>query len=50
VVDLVAPVPDVSQLHDPEQFRAFYADALPRVYGYFLRRCGAEITLAEDLT
>jgi RNA polymerase sigma-70 factor (ECF subfamily) len=35
---------------DPEQFQVFYAAALPRVYGYFLHRCGAEITLAEDLT
>jgi RNA polymerase sigma-70 factor, ECF subfamily len=50
VVGHVAPGPDVSQLHDPEDFRVFYADALPRVYGYFLRRCGAEIALAEDLT
>ena len=50
MVDLVAPVPDASQLHDPEHFRVFYADALPRVYGYFLRRCGAEVALAEDLT
>ena len=50
MVERVAPVPDVSRLHDPEQFRLFYADALPRVYGYFLRRCGAESALAEDLT
>ena len=50
MVEHVAPVPDVSRLHDPEQFRVFYADALPRVYGYFLHRCGAEIALAEDLT
>ena len=50
MVDRVAPVPDVSRLHDPEQFRVFYAEALPRVYGYFLSRCGAEIALAEDLT
>jgi hypothetical protein len=25
---------------DPERFRAFYEDALPRIYGYFLHRCG----------
>ena len=35
---------------DAESFRAFYDDALPRVYGYFLHRCGDSITLAEDLT
>jgi RNA polymerase sigma-70 factor, ECF subfamily len=50
VVERVAPVPDVSRLHDPEQFRVFYAETLPRVYGYFLHRCGAETSLAEDLT
>ena len=50
MVDRVVPIPDVGRLHDPEQFRVFYADALPRVYGYFLYRCGGEIALAEDLT
>ena len=50
VVDRGGVVPDESGLRDPEQFRGFYADALPRVYGYFLKRCGAEVTVAEDLT
>jgi RNA polymerase sigma-70 factor (ECF subfamily) len=50
VVDPSAAGPEASRLQDPEQFRLFYAAALPRVYGYFLHRCGAEITLAEDLT
>jgi RNA polymerase sigma-70 factor (ECF subfamily) len=35
---------------DAGSFRAFYDDALPRVYGYFLHRCGGSITVAEDLT
>ena len=35
---------------DAESFRAFYDDALPRVYGYFLHRCGGSVTVAEDLT
>jgi RNA polymerase sigma-70 factor (ECF subfamily) len=35
---------------DPESFRAFYGDALPRIYGYFLHRCGGSATVAEDLT
>jgi RNA polymerase sigma-70 factor (ECF subfamily) len=35
---------------DPETFRAFYDEALPRVYGYFLHRCGGSAALAEDLT
>ncbi len=32
------------------EFRWFYDDALPRVYGYFLHRCGGSVTVAEDLT
>ncbi len=35
---------------DPESFRAFYEEALPRMYGYFLHRCGGSIAIAEDLT
>jgi len=35
---------------DPCAFGAFYEDALPRVYGYFLHRCGGSVPLAEDLT
>lgn len=34
----------------PESFRAFYEDALPRLYGYFLHRCGGSVSVAEDLT
>ena len=34
----------------PETFRAFYEEALPRVYGYFLHRCGGSVPVAEDLT
>jgi DNA-directed RNA polymerase specialized sigma24 family protein len=35
---------------DPEAFRGFYERALPRIYGYFLHRCGGPAALAEDLT
>jgi RNA polymerase sigma-70 factor (ECF subfamily) len=35
---------------DPGRFRAFYEDALPRIYGYFLHRCGGSVPVAEDLT
>jgi RNA polymerase sigma-70 factor (ECF subfamily) len=35
---------------DADSFRVFYADALPRVYGYLLRRCGGSVAVAEDLT
>jgi RNA polymerase sigma-70 factor (ECF subfamily) len=34
---------------DPKTFRAFYEEALPRVYG-FLHRCGGSVPVAEDLT
>ena len=37
-------------LSDPEAFTAFYTQALPRVYGYLLSRCGGAAWLAEDLT
>jgi RNA polymerase sigma-70 factor, ECF subfamily len=37
-------------LSDPEIFGAFYGQALPVVYGYFLRRTGSMPALAEDLT
>jgi RNA polymerase sigma-70 factor (ECF subfamily) len=35
---------------DAGSFPAFYDQALPRVYGYFLRRCGGVVADAEDLT
>ena len=35
---------------DEATFRAFYDDALPRVYGYLLHRCGGLVPVAEDLT
>src|ERR1700674_5236597 len=35
---------------DAASFRAFYDDALPRVYGYFLHRTGGSPAGAEDLT
>ncbi len=44
--------PAVEKTLDPstEGFRAFYEEALPRVYGYFLHRCGGSVQVAEDLT
>ena len=50
VVKLVAQAIDTGNLADPDQFRAFYSTALPRVYGYFYLRLGADGALAEDLT
>jgi RNA polymerase sigma-70 factor (ECF subfamily) len=39
-----------SGLEDREAFRSFYREALPRVYGYLLNRCGRDRAIAEDLT
>jgi RNA polymerase sigma-70 factor (ECF subfamily) len=50
VVDSATLGVEVDGLADPERFRVFYADALPRVYGYFYSRLGANRALAEDLT
>lgn len=35
---------------DPDAFRAFFEEALPKVYGYLLHRCGGVVPVAEDLT
>ena len=35
---------------DGDAFREFYEDALPRVHGYFVHRCGGSVSVAEDLT
>lgn len=43
-------VAEIHDLRDPEMFGALYDEALPRIYGYFLRRCGGVAPLAEDLT
>ena len=37
-------------LDEPEGFRDFYDDALPRVYSYLLARCGGHPAIAEDLS
>ena len=51
-MDATARKQDVERVRwdDPEAFRAFYRDALPQVYGYFLHRCGGVASVAEDLT
>jgi RNA polymerase sigma-70 factor (ECF subfamily) len=35
---------------DAGSFDSFYEEALPRVYGYFVHRCGGSPATAEDLT
>ena len=37
-------------LTEAPDFRAFYDDALSKVFGYFICRCGGDRTVAEDLT
>ncbi|MCC6705748.1 MAG: RNA polymerase sigma factor [Thermomicrobiales bacterium] len=39
-----------AKLRSPEVFAVFYDETLPRIYGYFLRRCGGSVSVAEDLT
>jgi RNA polymerase sigma-70 factor (ECF subfamily) len=43
------PVPEAERLYG-EGFASFYEQALPRVFGYFLARCGGTVSIAEDLT
>lgn len=50
VLEVLAPDAPVPSLANPEAFRAFYARALPHVYGYLYHRCGGMAAVAEDLT
>jgi RNA polymerase sigma-70 factor (ECF subfamily) len=49
-MEISAPAAEAALDTSPEACRAFYDDALPRVYGYFLHRCGGSVPVAEDLT
>lgn len=49
-MELSAPAAEQALDTSLDAFRAFYEEALPRVYGYFLHRCGGSVQLAEDLT
>lgn len=49
-MELPAPEAETAPCLEADSFRAFYDDALPRVYGYFLHRCGGSVAVAEDLT
>lgn len=42
--------PVTADLREAPVFQTFYEDSLPRVYGYFLCRCGGDRFIAEDLT
>ena len=49
-MEISAPAAEAALNTSPQGFRAFYDDALPRVYGYFFHRCGGSVQVAEDLT
>lgn len=49
-MEISAPAVEQALDASPASFRAFYEEALPRVYGYFLHRCGGSVPMAEDLT
>ncbi len=49
-MEIPAPRTEAAVGLDPDSFRAFYDEALPHVYGYFLHRCGGSTVVAEDLT
>ena len=49
-MEISAPAAEAALDTSPHAFRAFYNDALPRVYGYFVHRCGGSVQVAEDLT
>ena len=38
------------RLGNQDVFSAFYERSLPKIYGYFLHRCGNNAAIAEDLT
>ena len=49
-MEISAPAAEATLDTSPKSFAAFYEQALPHVYGYFLYRCGGSIVIAEDLT
>src|SRR5438094_5059410 len=49
-MELSVPEAEAALDTSRESFRAFYDDALPRIYGYFLQRCGGSVAVAEELT
>lgn len=50
MAEVAAAQTGIRCLTETDEFRAFHAAALPRVYGYFFVRCGGEVSVAEDLT
>ena len=49
-MEMSAPAAAATLDTSPKSFAAFYEQALPQVYGYFLYRCRGSAVIAEDLT
>jgi RNA polymerase sigma-70 factor (ECF subfamily) len=49
-MDISAPEAERTLDTSPGSFAAFYDQALPRIYSYFVHRCGGSTAVAEDLT
>jgi len=49
-MELSSPPAKAELALDARSFDPFYEDALPRIYGYFVHRCGGSVATAEDLT
>jgi RNA polymerase sigma-70 factor, ECF subfamily len=49
-MEISAPAAERALDTSADAFRVFYEEALPRVYSYFLHRCGGSVPVAEDLT
>src|SRR5262245_7913599 len=49
-MELSSPPAKAESALDARSFGRFYEDSLPRIYGYFVHRCGGSVATAEDLT
>jgi RNA polymerase sigma-70 factor (ECF subfamily) len=49
-MELSSPPAKADVALDARSFGRFYEDSLPRIYGYFVHRCGGSAPTAEDLT
>jgi len=49
-MELSSPPVKADVALDARSFGRFYEDSLPRIYGYFVHRCGGSALTAEDLT
>jgi len=50
LMELSSPPAKAESALDARSFARFYEDSLPRIYGYFVHRCGGSAATAEDLT